>query len=765
MTELSELGAGAQGRVVLGRRPDGTRVAVKYLNPGAAGRAEFRREAEILAHVANPHVARLLEYVEDEDGSAIVMEAVEGVALRRLLTERDEPLPPEAALTILKGSLLGLAAAHDLKIVHRDFKPANIIVQPDGESRLIDFGIALLAGEGDRSGTPAYMAPEQWAGDAASPATDVYSATCVFFECVTGRVPFKSDTVVQLRAAHLASPPPVDLVPEPLRPLVEAGLAKAPESRPPGAAEFADELELLARETYGEDWQSRGTELLAASAATLSVAFPAAALAAKGVLAKLAAGKFALGAAAVATTAVIITSLLTWPEKKQIRPAWRLSGIVPTSDLVAIGDVFAFYGAREGGAFELITVDARSGKIRWRAPVNASYTRDASGFAPLYNFKDADNDDTIVFQRRLPGPANRLVEIVSVDARTGKEQWVYGKGGIRIITEPFWCAKEKICLTRRDLESGVENSRALDPRTGKEVAVSQAVDGHALGMGLFASPALDSIMRIDTDGTLYWKRPTKELIGRTLSIDAGWSVGSYDGESFYLRIGGPDMYLKDGSYDYAKGFTLSIDHKTGKLLWRDKGSRHCGTLGGDVTHPVRCRVVGRKFYGANERMEIKSVVVEGFDHRTGKTTWTWNPGPVTGLVESDATVLAVDENIYLVRTSQGVFRFDATKAGAAPATGAQIGWCWTQGRLHTAQGSPTGDFGYTYSHNHPCNTAGLRLDVPVTTPSFAGEQIGDIFAWADLDGIHAVHAPPAKPVPTLTPSGTPTASATLTPGS
>lgn len=78
-------------------------------------------------------------------------------------------MAPEAALTVLKGSLLGLAAAHAVGVVHRDYKPANVVVQPDGTSKLIDFGIAVLTGQGSRAGTPAYMAPEQWQGGPASP--------------------------------------------------------------------------------------------------------------------------------------------------------------------------------------------------------------------------------------------------------------------------------------------------------------------------------------------------------------------------------------------------------------------------------------------------------------------------------------------------------------------------------------------------------------------------------------------------------------------
>ncbi|WP_344270091.1 serine/threonine-protein kinase, partial [Actinomadura napierensis] len=281
-SELRVLGEGAQGRVVLARH-DGTGrpAAIKYLAGPLAGDAEFRErfrgEADLLRRLHNPFVARLYGLVETPDGAAIVMEAVDGAPLKAVLAERG-PLEPEAALTVLKGSLLGLAAAHDLGIVHRDYKPANVIVRADGLSKLIDFGIAAEAGEAGRSGTPVYMAPEQWRGEPASPATDVYAATCVFYECVTGRRPYTAEDQAGLMGRHLTAPIPVQDVPEPLRPLMERGLAKSAWDRPLGAAAFVTELESAASGAYGADWETMGVRTLAGAAAALSILFPLTAL-------------------------------------------------------------------------------------------------------------------------------------------------------------------------------------------------------------------------------------------------------------------------------------------------------------------------------------------------------------------------------------------------------------------------------------------------------------------------------------------------------
>mgnify|MGYP001387874285 CR=1 FL=1 len=295
--EIRELGRGAQGRVVLARHIEsGTPVAIKYVR--AENTEELRQEAMLLGRVTDPHVARLYRLVHSEHGAAIVMEAVNGVSLKRVLAEHGA-LGPEAALVVLKGSLLGLAAAHAVGVVHRDYKPANVIVQADGLSKLIDFGIAVPAGAGDRSGTPAYMAPEQWAGGSAAPATDVYAATCVFFECVTGRRPYEG-SIEELRALHVGAPIPAEEMPRPLRGLVERGMAKDPVQRPPGAAAFVAELDAIAAAEYGPDWEERGVRTLAGAAVALASLFPLAALGGAHVSA---AGSAAAGSAAAGSAA------------------------------------------------------------------------------------------------------------------------------------------------------------------------------------------------------------------------------------------------------------------------------------------------------------------------------------------------------------------------------------------------------------------------------------------------------------------------------
>lgn len=278
-TEVRELGAGAAGRVVLAQRDhDGAEVAIKYLSDelrqDVGFVARFRHEARLLGTMRSPHNAQLIDYVETGDGAAIIMELVNGVPLRALLNS-EGPTGPEAALYVLQGSLKGLAAAHAIGVVHRDFKPENVVVQGDGSSKLIDFGIAVRQGDGGTAaGTPPYMAPEQWSGSAATPSTDVYAATIVFFECLTGTRPFRASNIAALAHQHHTAPPPIEEVPAALQGLVQRGMAKDAAERPPSAEAFLTELEAIAADAYGPDWEERGRRRLARLAGLLLVLFP-----------------------------------------------------------------------------------------------------------------------------------------------------------------------------------------------------------------------------------------------------------------------------------------------------------------------------------------------------------------------------------------------------------------------------------------------------------------------------------------------------------
>src|SRR5262249_9631457 len=154
-------------------------------------------------------------------------------------------------------------------------KPANVLVNGEGVSKLTDFGLAARTGQQPvPAGTLAYVAPEQIAGAPATPASDVYSATATFYECLTGSPPFAghSGDVVQ---QHQLAPVPLEAVPEALVPLVTAGMAKDPERRPGDALALVTQLQSAAVAGYGPDWQERGRSHLGEAALLLAALWPA----------------------------------------------------------------------------------------------------------------------------------------------------------------------------------------------------------------------------------------------------------------------------------------------------------------------------------------------------------------------------------------------------------------------------------------------------------------------------------------------------------
>jgi serine/threonine protein kinase len=237
----------------------GRTVAVKVMlpqlsrSPGFVER--FRGEARHTAALSHPGIATVYDYGESEPAAGsgatsayLVMELVEGRSLAELL-ESTGRLPADRTLDLVAQVSAALQAAHALGVVHRDVKPANLLVRPDGTVVVTDFGIARSVGAaagltmtGEVMGTAAYLAPEQAEGRPATAATDVYSLGVVAYQCLAGRRPFDGDTPVAIALAHLReSPPPLPAdIPAAARAVVERAMAKDPADRYPSAAALAE---------------------------------------------------------------------------------------------------------------------------------------------------------------------------------------------------------------------------------------------------------------------------------------------------------------------------------------------------------------------------------------------------------------------------------------------------------------------------------------------------------------------------------------------
>jgi serine/threonine protein kinase/dipeptidyl aminopeptidase/acylaminoacyl peptidase len=259
--ELQEpLGVGGMGVVYRARdrRLERT-VALKFISRAVSeepqAKARFLAEARAAAALEHPNICTVHEIGETPDGQLyIAMAFVDGPTLRQLVEEG--PLPMEKAVDIARQIAAGLERAHESGVVHRDVKPANVIVGRDGVVKLVDFGVAKLAGlaltrTGVAPGTPAYMSPEQAGAEEIDHRTDLWSLGVVLYEILTGTRPFPGETDLALLSQIMtAEPPPIGTlrpdVPVELERLVSRALEKSPGRRFQSASEMRQELSRLA---------------------------------------------------------------------------------------------------------------------------------------------------------------------------------------------------------------------------------------------------------------------------------------------------------------------------------------------------------------------------------------------------------------------------------------------------------------------------------------------------------------------------------------
>ncbi|MFT4052436.1 MAG: serine/threonine-protein kinase [Microbacterium sp.] len=236
----------------------GRTVAIKILkdeymgDPGFLER--FRAEARHAALVNHEGIASVFDYGEENGSAFLVMELVPGEALSTIL-EREGMLSTDKTLDIVAQTASALQAAHAAGLVHRDIKPGNLLITPDGRVKITDFGIARIADQvpltatGQVMGTVQYLSPEQASGHPASPATDIYSLGIVAYECLAGKRPFTGESQVAIAMAQInETPPPLpETVATPVSNLVMCMIAKKPDERPATASAVARAATALRR--------------------------------------------------------------------------------------------------------------------------------------------------------------------------------------------------------------------------------------------------------------------------------------------------------------------------------------------------------------------------------------------------------------------------------------------------------------------------------------------------------------------------------------
>ena len=254
---IEDLGKGGMGRVYKVYDTEvREKLALKLINPEVASDERtierFRSELRLARTISHRNVCRMHDLGREGSTYFITMEYVSGEDLKGLI-HRIGALPVGKAVSLAREVCAGLAEAHRVGVVHRDLKPQNIMIDRDGNARIMDFGIARsVKGKGITGahvlvGTPEYMSPEQVDGGEAGPRSDLYSLGIVLFEMLTGRLPFEGETPLSVAVKQKSEAPPDPRrlnpqVPEDLARLVLRCLDKAPEKRPAGAAELSDDL-------------------------------------------------------------------------------------------------------------------------------------------------------------------------------------------------------------------------------------------------------------------------------------------------------------------------------------------------------------------------------------------------------------------------------------------------------------------------------------------------------------------------------------------
>src|ERR671937_1226257 len=213
---MRKLGSGGMANVYLAEDQElGRRVAIKILNDRHAGDDQFierfRREAKNAAGLSHPNIVSIYDRGEAEGTYYIAMEYLEGRTLKELLVARG-PTPLAVAIDYSRQILAALGFAHRNGIVHRDIKPHNVSVAPDGRLKVMDFGIARAGASqmtetGSIIGTAQYLSPEQAKGAPVDQTSDLYSVGVVLYELLTGQVPFTGDTPVEIAMKHLSTTP------------------------------------------------------------------------------------------------------------------------------------------------------------------------------------------------------------------------------------------------------------------------------------------------------------------------------------------------------------------------------------------------------------------------------------------------------------------------------------------------------------------------------------------------------------------------------
>ncbi|MDI1483523.1 serine/threonine-protein kinase [Polyangium sp. y55x31] len=385
---VRKLGEGTMGVVYMGYDEMlDRRVAIKLLRPSVAGVGWLLREGQALGRLAHPNVVAIHEAGEHEGRVYLAMEFVEGPTLRAHLAERPRPFPE--VLSLFLCAARGLAAVHDAGLVHRDFKPENVLVGKDGRPRIVDFGMAALArrdagtnGEAGRdaappsrrpgaldvsilprgaiAGTPAFMAPEQLRGERATAASDQWSFCAALYHAAYGVPPYSLDgDFVALSRRVLAAAPEIPAqrgrAPAWLGPILLSGLAKDPAARFPSMHALLAAIEAHLPRDPESDRRVIRRELVTLRVALLGVVVVTSGLAFRRLFRAEVTLELVILVNCAALLLVLTVIVVRWRRLSQNRMGRRAAGIVAGVEAVML--VHRLIGIRLGTPLDHVLVN------------------------------------------------------------------------------------------------------------------------------------------------------------------------------------------------------------------------------------------------------------------------------------------------------------------------------------------------------------------------------------------------------------------------
>jgi outer membrane protein assembly factor BamB len=677
---LGRLGAGGMGQVYLGMSPGGRHVAVKVVHPEMAAapdfRVRFRREVTAAQKVSGLFTAPVVDADVGSETPWLATAYVPGPSLSEAVSEHG-PLPAPSVLALAAGLAEGLAGIHAAGVVHRDLKPMNVLLAPDGP-RIIDFGISRaaeatsLTGAGFVVGSAGFMSPEQAAGGDVGKASDIFSLGTVLVFAAAGEGPFGTGSSDALLYRVVHNPPDLERVPDEVRPLVERCLAKDPAGRPTAADILAEVGAAHPVPGWLPDpvirpYASNPVPRASGGTADIPAAddHPTSAASARGHAPEVGADPaprrrrrpliLAGIIATVVVVGVVVGVVLAGSTPRTVagahnpassrsparpRPAkrgWTFTTAASVDGTATVAGGIVYVGDDNGNFY---AIDAATGALRWKLATGGSVVS-----------RPAVVDGTVYV-----GSENNFV--YALDAATGAVRWKYNTGG-SVDSGPavtgglVYVGNDNNEVFALDAATGAV--RWTQPNVGDNVTTNPAVAGGTVYVGCEDN----SVYALNAaTGAIRWQRPTHGQVNSSPAVVRGVVfIGSDDGNVYALNaatgavewtratggkvdsspaVSGNVVYIGSGN-----GKVFALDAATGAVEWTR-------TTGGPVaSSPVLSG--GLVFVGSADGY------VYALDAATGAVRWKVN---TNGQVNANPAVSG--GMVYIGTDNNAVYALTAT---------------------------------------------------------------------------------------------------------